>query len=147
MKLAQTFKTTVDLNETLSQFGDTVNNAMQFVLDIHEVEGNHCKFEIDTDSMTVMVEFISSVKLYNFAVKISYQNGFKEAKFIGTKLIPIVSNEDMIKQHQFTRIECQAGWTYLKTFVEAIDSHIIETDKKLSPPLEVQFSNGNKIEC
>ena len=146
-KLSRTFMTTKSLKDSLTEFGDSVNNAIKFMLDIRKMQGSHSNLNIDTDTMELRIEFTSNVKLYIFAVEISYKYGFKDAKFKGTKLIPIVENKDSITQSQFKRISCYSGWEYFKNLVESIDLLIIESEKKIPEPLDVKLIDGNKSKC
>lgn len=130
-KLSSVFKTTKNLQKGLGLFGADVSNAMRFVLDMHEVEGNHCKFDVDLSDMKLRVEFFSVAKIYNFAIEISYGLGFKHAKYEGTNLIPLVSNDFQISTNPFKKIvnSSTSGWSYLKTLVETLDQYIIESER------------------
>ena len=130
-KLSSVFKTTKNLQKGLGLLGADVSNAMRFVLDMHEVEGNHCKFDVDVSDMKLRVEFFSVAKIYNFAIEISYGLGFKHAKYEGTNLIPLVSNDFQISTNPFKKIvnSCTSGWSYLKNLVETLDQYIIESER------------------
>ena len=130
-KLSSVFKTTKNLQKGLGLLGADVSNAMRFVLDMHEVEGNHCKFDVDVSDMKLRVEFFSVAKIYNFAIEISYGLGFKHAKYEGTNLIPLVSNDFQISTNPFKKIvnSCTSGWSFLRNLVETLDQYIIESER------------------
>jgi len=129
--LSSLFKTTKNLKKSLDIFGGSVNKAMRFVFDIDEIQGSHCEFDIDLTEMKVRVEFFSMIKIYNFAIEVSYEHGFKHAKYEGTQLIPLVSNGFMISEKDFKKIvnSCESGWSYLKHLVETLDQYVIESEK------------------
>ena len=128
--LSNLFKTTKNLQKGLNKFGTEVNKYMQFILNMHEIEGNHCRFDVDANEMKVRVEFFSIVKIYSFAIDISYGQGFKNAKYEGTHLNPLVSNGFMISSNIFTKIKATApqGWRYLKELVETLDQYVAQSE-------------------
>ena len=131
-RLSKMFKTTENLGKCLKIFGASVNDVVNFVMAMHEIQGNHYHFSIDMiEDMTVRVEFFSAKKVYSFAVKVSYAQGFKQAKYHGTQLEPLISNGFMIGHEAFKKINMStpSGWNYLKELVELLDQYVIESEK------------------
>ena len=88
-KLSRIFRTTEYMEKGLHVIGESVNKAFNFILEMDDIQSNHCKFIID-DDFKVKVEFHSVPLLLNFAVQIDYAQGFKAAKNEGVELIPLI---------------------------------------------------------
>ena len=88
-KLSRIFRTTEYMEKGLHVIGESVNKAFNFILEMDDIQSNHCKFIID-DDFKVKVEFHSVPLLLNFAVQIDYSQGFKAAKNEGVELIPLI---------------------------------------------------------
>ncbi len=129
-RLASLFKTTDDLAKSLKTFGDSVNEAAEFVFDMDDIQGIHCGFAIDLADSKVSIEFISRVKVYSFEISVCFGLGFKNAKYENTILVPGIDSGHYLTRDKFKTIvsAVPSGWQFLKNLTHLLDEFVSKSE-------------------
>ena len=130
-KLSKVFETTVNISKSLDLFGQSVNEAVRFVLNLDEIKGSHCLFKIE--EFQVYVEHFSRPLHLAFAITVDFSQGFRIAKDQGTKLQSLVSSSrgHMISDKTFGNIckNSPSGWNYITHLSTMLDKYLEEMEK------------------
>ena len=128
-RLAKVFESTVNICKSLELFGQSVNEAVRFVLNLDQIKGSHCLFKIE--EFQVYVEHFSRPLHLAFAITVDFSQGFRVAKDQGTKLQPLVSRGHMISDKTFGNIckNSPSGWNYITYLSTMLDKYIKEMEK------------------
>ena len=131
-RLSKVFESTVNICKSLELFGQSVNEAVRFVLNLDQIKGSHCLFKIE--EFQVYVEHFSRPLHLAFAITVDFSQGFRVAKDQGTKLQPLVSSSSrghMISDKTFGNIckNSPSGWNYITYLSTMLDKYIKEMEK------------------
>ena len=131
-RLSKVFESTVNICKSLELFGESVNEAVRFVLNLDQIKGSHCLFKIE--EFQVYVEHFSRPLHLAFAITVDFSQGFRVAKDQGTKLQPLVSSSSrghMISDKTFGNIckNSPSGWNYITYLSTMLDKYIKEMEK------------------
>ena len=134
-KLSKVFESSEHLSaksKSLDRFGQSVNEAVRFVLNLDEIKGSHCAFKIQ-DSFQVYVEHFSRPLKMAFGITVDFSQGFRYAKDQGTKLHPLASFGGCnISNKAFNNIckNSPSGWNYIADLTSMLDKYIKEMEKE-----------------
>ena len=130
VRISNHFRSTESLEADLAVFCSSVSDAARFMLDIDEIEGDHCYTNVDQD-FKVTVEFHSMKLICSFMIVVDFSHGFKAAKHGGVTLIPGISDGYMVSDNTVDSLSKSpaSGWTYLGQLIKKFDQFKSEAEK------------------
>ena len=124
--------TTLKLKDALSTISSVIASAAQMLLDMIQIESEHCSFTIQ-DKTKITVGFHSRILLKHFFVRINFAHGLEKVHTYQSCVEVISSIGDCPTESQIRALveKSEKGWRFVKSFVRNVDKFLMEEEKKI----------------